>query len=256
MATAYREDLAFIHDAGYGHFSRNAAQVVLEALRSAGADSGLVVDLGCGSGILAEQLVAAGYDVLGIDLSPDLIDLARRRVPGGRFRVASLWAAELPACVGVTAIGECVNYLFDPGDVETRLASLFRRIADVLPPGGVFVFDAAGPGRVTGPGPVKAFAEAEAAEWAVLVATEEDPDRGILTRRITSFRRVGELYRRDQEVHRLRLYPQAMLEDELHRAGFHVHVVHAYGALPLPQGMAAFLARMPGPTRTADSPNE
>jgi 2-polyprenyl-3-methyl-5-hydroxy-6-metoxy-1,4-benzoquinol methylase len=42
-----------------------AAPIVIERLRKSRISSGLVIELGCGSGILAERLNAAGYDVLG-----------------------------------------------------------------------------------------------------------------------------------------------------------------------------------------------
>ena len=96
MTDAYHDDLAAIHDAGYGHFARAAGPVLLGELRRRGVRDGLVIDLGCGSGILAAELTAAGYDVLGFDLSPAMIALARKRAPKARFRRQSLWAAELP----------------------------------------------------------------------------------------------------------------------------------------------------------------
>ena len=52
---AYREDLAYIHDVGHGGLARIAAQRLMEELRSAGFHKGTVVDLGCGSGILAHK---------------------------------------------------------------------------------------------------------------------------------------------------------------------------------------------------------
>ena len=56
MADNYREDLAYIHDAGFGALARSAAPVLLEDLRRRGVDGGLVIDLGCGSGILSEAV--------------------------------------------------------------------------------------------------------------------------------------------------------------------------------------------------------
>src|SRR5262249_29994188 len=146
----YAEDLAHIHDAGYGHVARAAAPVLLDAL---GGTRGLVVDLGCGSGILAAALADAGLDVLGIDLSAEMLALARRRAPPARFQAGSLLSAELPPCVAVTAVGECVNYLFDASNSDKALLELFQRVHAALAPGGAFLFDAAGPGRVPGPGP-------------------------------------------------------------------------------------------------------
>ncbi|HET6881614.1 MAG TPA: methyltransferase domain-containing protein, partial [Pirellulales bacterium] len=97
----YGKDLAFIHDAGFGHVARAGAQTLLELLRRSEADRGLVVDLGTGSGIVAEQLSLAGYDVLGIDLSADMLALARRRAPHATFRQQSLVDAEIPPCIAV-----------------------------------------------------------------------------------------------------------------------------------------------------------
>jgi len=109
----YREDLAFVHDSGFTGLAEAAAVALLDELGRDGVTRGLVVDLGCGSGVLAQRVAAAGFDVLGIDLSPAQLALARRRVPAGVFRVGSLLFAELPPCVAVAAVGEGFNYLFD-----------------------------------------------------------------------------------------------------------------------------------------------
>jgi SAM-dependent methyltransferase len=244
MADAYREDLAYIHDAGFGSFARSAAPILLRALRRAGAERGLVIDLGCGSGILAAEIAAAGYDVLGFDLSGAMIALARRRVPQARFREQSLWAADLPPCVAVTAIGECFNFLFDRGNTDQALAKLLRRIHDALCPGGLLLFDVAEPGRVPGPGTRKDYREGD--DWAVLVTAEEDRRRRLLTRRITSFRKVGKLYRREQEVHQLRLFTGAALARQLRGLGFRVRLLRGYGPFRFPPGYVALLGRKPG----------
>jgi SAM-dependent methyltransferase len=239
MTDAYHADLAAIHDAGYGHFARAAGPVLLGELRRRGVRDGLVIDLGCGSGILAAELTAAGYDVLGFDLSPAMIALARKRAPKARFRRQSLWAAELPPCVAVTAVGECFNFLFDDANTDAALGRLFARTYDALRPGGLFLCDTAEPGRVPGPGPQRAFREEQ--DWAVLVTSEEDRERGLLTRQITSFRRVGQLYRRDHEVHRLRLRRAADLAKRLRGLGFRVRALRGYGALRFPPGYVGLL---------------
>lgn len=244
MDAAYREDLAYIHDAGFGRTARGAAALLLEELQHCGFDRGLVIDLGCGSGILSEQLAAGGYDVLGIDVSEAFIAMARRRVPRGEFRVGSILTVELPRCVAVAAVGECLNYLFD----ERHTADGVRRVLDrafaALKPGGLLVLDIAQPGRVPG-GTSKSYFEG--ADWTVLVAAAEDPQGKLLTRHITSFRKVGELYRRDHEVHRQRLLPGAEVESWLKAIGFEVRTLDAYGSVPFSAGDVGFLARKPAP---------
>ena len=89
MTDAYREDLAYIHDVGFGHLAKNAAQVLLKALRQSAIDRGTVIDLGCGSGLLARELATTDYGVLSIDISEALLDIAKERVLPTHFRQES-----------------------------------------------------------------------------------------------------------------------------------------------------------------------
>jgi len=215
----------------------------MEILDRGWIHDGLVVDLGCGSGQWARELVDAGYKVLGIDISEAMIELSRNRVPEAEFRVGSLFEVEIPHCQAVTAISEVLNYLFDAENEDRGLGRLFRRVHEALVPGGVFVFDVLSPGQVPPGARTKGFSVGE--DWAVLSELEEDAERGTMERRIVSFRKVGEYYRRDAEVHRVRLYNPAELSTELQRTGFRVRILRSYGDFPLSEGHAAFVARKP-----------
>lgn len=241
MTEAYRDDLAYIHDVGFGDFARNSAPGLLEILRQAGITTGLVVDLGCGSGLWARELAGAGYDVLGIDISAAMIDIARKRVPRAEFQVGSLLKAKLPKCDAVTSLGECFNYLFDKNNSVSELRRLFRRVYGALKPGGLLIFDIAKPGRGIGP----RQKHKQGADWAVLIEVDEDTRTNQLTRRITSFRKVGEIYARDEEVHRLQLYRRSEVAKELRDVGFRVRTVRAYGDQPMIDGCVGFVARKP-----------
>ena len=230
MPRWYGEDLAYIHDVGHAEFALRSAPGILEILARSGIRDGLVVDLGCGSGLWARELVDAGYQVLGIDISEAMITLSRKRVPEAEFRVGSLFDAEIPPCGAVTAVSEVLNYLFDEEPGGLALVS-----------GGVFVFDVLGPGQVPPGAKARGFRVGE--DWAVLSEREEDAERGTLERRIVSFRKVGEHYRRDDEVHRVRLYDPSELAAELGELGFEVRTVRAYGDYPLGKNHAAFEAR-------------
>ncbi len=240
---AYRDDLACIHDAGFGHVARAAATVLVDLLDRGGFTKGLVIDLGCGSGILSAAVAEAGFDVLGVDISQSMIALARQRVPRGQFRVESLLKTVLPPSVAVAAVGECLNYLFDHDHSLTGLTALFKRVFDSLVPGGLFLFDVAEPGRVPEHGTSQSHFEGDG--WAVLVSLVEDREQQLLTRKITSFRQVGTLYRRDQEVHRQRLMARSELVPLLGEIGFRVQVVSHYGALPLGRADVGFVAHKP-----------
>ncbi|MEO0406170.1 MAG: class I SAM-dependent methyltransferase [Cyanobacteria bacterium P01_A01_bin.135] len=242
MKAAYNADLAYIHDAGFGHLAETAAPMVLEALEQAGLSGGTVVDLGCGSGITAQIVQDAGFDAFGIDVSSALIAIAQQRVPNGTFRVGSFVDADIPPCVAVTAIGEVLNYGFDNANGAAARSQLFERVYAALAPGGLLLFDVATPDRAPD-GPQKTFVETP--DWAVLVEAEADADKQILTRRITTFRAQGELYRRDREIHRLHLLNPVEITATLQQIGFQVQTVSHYGSLPLPRGLIGFLAQKP-----------
>ena len=102
---------------------REAGQVLVDALnrrrdhRGARDRPGLWQrdSLGCGHGV--------GVSALGIDISEGMVALAREHVPQATFRVESLLSAELPSCVAVAAVGECLNYLFDDGEHDASGSS-------------------------------------------------------------------------------------------------------------------------------------
>jgi SAM-dependent methyltransferase len=247
--SGYGEDLSYVHDRGFGDLARAAAPAVIEILLARGITSGLVVELGCGSGITSEQLTGAGYDVLGIDHSAAMIDLARARVPDARFEVASFLDAELPPCVAVTAIGEVFNYLLDARHGPDQLARLFARIHGALEPGGVLIFDLAGPGRIppAADGSRHQQSHRLADDWAILYEADEDPAARRLERHITTFRRgpgAGESYRRTDEVHHLTLLPASEVAAMLREAGFHARIHRGYGDLQLP-GHRVLIASRP-----------
>ena len=252
---AYGDDLAYIHDSGFGDFARGAAPGVLQTLRRNGVKDGLVVDLGCGSGIWAEILLAEGYDVLGVDLSPGMLALARRRAPEAIFLEGSLHEVKLPRCAAVTALGECINYLFDPEepDVPAAIAgaavlrSLFARVHAALQPGGLFIFDVAEPGQILPDRPRHGLTSGPC--WAITVDVREDAKARILTRRMSFLRFEADDLRRGEEVHRQRLYPKKEVKTALVEAGFEVRTARAYGSVPLALAHTAFIARKPAVRR-------
>jgi SAM-dependent methyltransferase len=243
VADFYREDLAYIHDAGYGGVARDAADRLLRELAGAGLRDGTVADLGCGSGLLAQRVATAGYRLIGIDLSDAMVALARARVPGGQFQVESILSADLPRSVAVAAIGEVLNYCADPANDDRARNGFFRRAYDALVPGGCLLFDVAGPARAAPGGPHRTFAEGR--DWAVLVETEKSTAPALLTRRITTFRQVGALYRRNTEVHQIALLDPVEVLERLRAVGFKAQSIASYGPETLPPGVVAFLCRKP-----------
>jgi SAM-dependent methyltransferase len=102
------------------------------ALSVAASGGGHVADLGCGPGRITGHLASLGLDIFGVDLSPGMVEVARRDHPELRFEVASM--AELPIAAGALA-GALAWYsiIHTPDDRQPRLFSEFAR---VVRPGG------------------------------------------------------------------------------------------------------------------------
>jgi len=106
------------------------------------AERNLVVDLGCGTGKLTEILADMGFDVMGIDLSEEMLGMALERRDKLRHRTLYLCQDmrefELFGTAGTfVSVGDSVNYLLEDED----MGKLFRRVNTFLYPGGIFVFD-------------------------------------------------------------------------------------------------------------------
>lgn len=101
-----------------------------EDVRAQGA--GPVADLGCGPGLVTAHLDALGVPVFGVDLSPQMVALARREHPGVRYEEGSMLALDLPD----GALGGVVAYYSIIHTPSERLPQLFAEFHRVLAPGG------------------------------------------------------------------------------------------------------------------------
>jgi SAM-dependent methyltransferase len=98
-------------------------------------DHGLVADLGCGPGHVARYLHDQGVRMLGVDLSPRMIDSARQRSPGIEFRVGDMRALDLPdgALAGIVAFYSLIHI------GEPEMGATLRELRRVLAPGGLLL---------------------------------------------------------------------------------------------------------------------
>jgi SAM-dependent methyltransferase len=235
----YHTDLAYVHDAGFGGHARGLAPGVLQLLRQRGIERGLVVDVGCGSGILTRRLLDAGYDVLGIDRSPAMIRLARARAPEASYRVASLTSARIPSCAAVVAVGEIVSYVPSRGGGVERFFAAVRR---ALGSRGLLVFDflEATAGRTY------ALKRRQGADWTITLRATADRSGRSLTRRMTLTRTVARRTRRAAETHRIHIYPRGEMAGMLRRGGFRAIFRRSLGGYRLPRAALIALAQPNG----------
>ena len=115
---------------------------IVSLLREYGISDGLVLDLGCGTGSMTEVLSGYGYDMIGVDFSEDMLEIAlEKRDASGHdilYLLQDMRSFELYGTVrAVVSVCDCVNYLLE----EQDLTETFRLVNNYLDPGGIFIFD-------------------------------------------------------------------------------------------------------------------
>lgn len=115
---------------------------VRQVLEARGIREGLVADLGCGTGRMTEKLAEAGYDMIGVDSSMDMLRVANERAStlsrSILYLLQDMREFELYGTVrAVVSVCDSINYITDPSD----LIRVFRLVNNYLDPGGIFVFD-------------------------------------------------------------------------------------------------------------------
>src|SRR4051794_27606284 len=134
----YRDDLALVHHLGFGFHADMCAPGILRLLAPVLDQHGVVLELGCGSGLLTKYLVDAGHRVIATDASPAMLELARQTAPGAEdIRVLVMPDDPMPPCDAVVSIGHPVSYLPDEGAVLRALTNA----ADALNARGVYAID-------------------------------------------------------------------------------------------------------------------
>lgn len=101
-----------------------------------------ILDLGCGTGTITTMLAQKGYEMIGIDLSEDMLLVAREKATqSGQdilFLCQDMVEMELYGTVDVIlSLCDSLNYITD----EEDLLETFRKANNYLNPGGLFIFD-------------------------------------------------------------------------------------------------------------------
>lgn len=104
--------------------------------------SDLILDLGCGTGTLTEMMAERGYDMIGVDYSQEMLDIAlEKKVASGHeilYLQQDMREFELYGTVaGIVCVCDSINYLLTEEDVLTTL----KLANNYLDPKGLMIFD-------------------------------------------------------------------------------------------------------------------
>jgi SAM-dependent methyltransferase len=235
----YRRDLSLVHHRGFGFHAQACAPGILTLLEPIRSRNGIVLELGCGSGLLTRELTAAGHRVLATDASAAMLDLARGYAPAAEdIRTLVLPHDPLPRADAVVSVGHVLSYLPDEHAIDQALTA----IAGALQPGGVFAIDICdlsyGQARHDAPPGVRVHDD-----WAIITRYSlPAPDRFV--RQITTFvRGIDGSWRRDDETHHNVLIDTARIPALLAAEGVQVEVASAFGAERLPTGLRVLIGQ-------------
>ena len=234
----YRADLARIHHLGFALHADDTAPGILALLEP--ARGGLVVEIGCGSGLLTRHLVGAGHRVMATDASPAMLDLAGEGAgEAEEIRRLTLPDDPIPGADAIVGVGHALNYLDSLEEVERSLAA----IAEALRPGGVLAIDLCdlewAAARLD-QRPVGWVGE----DWALVTQfSVPSPDRYV--RQMATFTRNadGVTWRRDDERHDNVMVDTSKVPALLARHGVEATVGDSFGDEELPAGLKTIVGR-------------
>lgn len=223
----------FMDNIPYEEWGRNLCGI----LKRYGIEDGLVLDLGCGTGTMTEILSRAGYDMIGVDCSADMLEAAlEKKMASGSdilYLLQDMREFELYGTVrAVVSVCDSMNYITEPQE----LLEVFRLVNNYLDPGGIFVFDLNTPYKYE-----KILGESVIAEnreeGSFIWENWFDCESGINEYDLTLFIKEEKgLYRKYQETHFQKAYDTKEICSLLKAAGMKVEEILDAGTLQEPCG--------------------
>jgi SAM-dependent methyltransferase len=237
----YREGLALAYHRGFADHAQVSVPGILELLDPVRIQQGLVLELGCGSGLLTRELIMDGHRVIATDTSAAMLRLAREYAPGAvEIRQLTLPGDPIPEVDAIVSVGHVLSYLASESAIYDALVSISR----ALRPGGIFAIDVVdleygatrSESRTVG-----RFGQ----DWACIIEYAT-PKRNLFVRRIVTFIANGDgSYRRDDEWHTHVLVDCSRIPGVFAAEGVEVEVASGFGAERLPPGLRVLIGRRP-----------
>lgn len=194
-------------------------EFILEKFNKYNVPKELVLDLGCGTGTLTEMLAEQGYDMIGVDLSSEMLGKAiKKRDISGKdilYLCQDMREFELYGTVrAIVSVCDSINYILEDEDV----IQTFKLVNNYLDPDGIFIFDFN-----------TVYKYAEVIGDATIAENREDysfiwenyyhEDEHINEYDVTIFAREGELFRKSMETHYQRGYTEKEMISFIEAAG-------------------------------------
>ena len=195
-------------------------------LKESGIEKGLLLDLGCGTGKLTRIMESYGYDMIGIDNSYEMLDIAREASEDSiLYLMQDMREFELYGTVrAIYSACDSINYILE----EDELRDVFSLVNNYLDPGGFFIFDINSSFKYHELLAENTFAETRE-EGSFIWENYFDEEEGINEYDLTLYiRREDDAFQRFQELHYQKCYELSVIRQLLEEAG--LEFVAAYDA--------------------------
>lgn len=232
MENAYKSNAYGSFASVYDIFQDNInyqewADYLTECLKEYGISDGLVLDLGCGTGTMTELFAEAGYDMIGVDNSEEMLAQAmEKRMESGHdilYLLQDMQEFELYGTVrAIVSVCDSLNYLTE----EEDLLTVFRLANNYLDPRGIFIFDMNTVYKyqeILGDATIAENREDGSFIWE----NSYDPESGINLYELALFLpREDGLYEKCEEVHYQKAYPLAKIRELISKSGLELLAVY------------------------------
>ncbi len=184
-----------------------------------------LLEIACGTGTLSIKMKQLGCDVTGVDLSNEMLTLAREKfreegveIPLYQASMDDLSSLDLePGFDLVTCLYDSLNYLLS----EEAVLRAFHDVYELLRPGGGYIFDVTTEYNLLHNFAGYTFAE-NFDDVSYIWENEYDIENKICSSKVSMFRLEDEIYQKYVEVHRQKVYDTAWLKQSLKAVGFEV----------------------------------
>ena len=202
---------------------------VKELFAEEGVKDGILLDLGCGTGSVTELLSKSGFDMIGIDNSEEMLEIAmEKRAESGLdilYLLQDMREFELYGTVkGVVSICDSMNYILDDED----LLDVFKLVHNYLDNEGIFIFDMKTMHEYANVMADNTFAE-DREESSFIWENYYDEEEEINQYDLSIFVKEEDgRYRKYEETHLQRAYEQQCVEELIKESG--LELLHVYDA--------------------------
>lgn len=180
-----------------------------------------ILELGCGTGNITLELLKMGYEVVGIDISEEMLEIAREKTAdfGEKAILITQDITDMDFDVYeidcVMACNDTFNYIVEKEELASLLSYLYPRMKK----GGQLVFDISSRYKLEHILGNNVFGESFE-DWAYLWENFYDEQERLITMEINLFTQEEGAYRRDIETHYQRAYTKEEIIDLLKKTGF------------------------------------